>query len=272
MPGGWSAGILITDAELDSRGRVLAFFRRCVVRPPRFAPLLMQVRGVVEGDRLSPATQRGATRCGSLESGLPTHQPVAVSRRAGKPAIHLLQAAGSVLNTETAREARHEGKEAGDQRRRKYLLFRQASFTQVFDIALFHRVRVNGEFARVVQHGPGFGVQVHRAVVVHYVAGVAGVAGLLTEEPSVGDGSVAALVDHRDGRRYGLFLHRGQCRASERKLLVELPDGLHCGRVDRYHRRRARPEVFMLYPGHVAAFHKSWRSRESSSGKLTRRS
>ena len=75
---------------------------------------------------------------------------------------------------------------------------------------LLHRIRLNCQFGGVVQHSPGFRVQIHRPIVVNDVAGVLGIAGELTEEPSVGDSSVATFIDDGDCGRDRLFLHPGQ--------------------------------------------------------------
>ena len=77
---------------------------------------------------------------------------------------------------------------------------------QCLDVARHHRIRLNGELSGVVQHHPSFHVQVYHSIVVNNVAGVLGVAGVLTEEPSGSDSSVATFVDNGNGGRYRLFL------------------------------------------------------------------
>jgi hypothetical protein len=76
-------------------------------------------------------------------------------------AFQLFQPAGSVLDPEAACETRHERIQANDERHGQYLVLAQSRFLQCLDVAFLHCIRLNGQLGCVVQHRPGFRVQVH---------------------------------------------------------------------------------------------------------------
>ena len=76
----------------------------------------------------------------------------------------------------------------------------------MLDIRLCHRGRRQRELNGVVQDRSRLGVQVSLLVVVNDVRGVFRVAGMLTEEPSVGYGSIPATVHQRYHGGDGFFL------------------------------------------------------------------
>ena len=78
------------------------------------------------------------------------------------------------------------------------------------DVRFCHRGRRQRQLDGVVQDSPRLWVQIRLLVVVDDVRGVFRVAGMLTEEPSVGDGSIATAVHQRHHGRDGLFLRPGQ--------------------------------------------------------------
>ena len=72
------------------------------------------------------------------------------------------------------------------------------------------------QFDGIVQDRPRLRVQVSLSVVMDDVRRVFGIAGMLTEEPSVGDGSIPATVHQRHHRGDGLFLRPGSGPKSRR--------------------------------------------------------
>ena len=114
------------------------------------------------------------------------------------------------LNSETVGEAVHEVENTGDGDGGQDLLVGEADGAEMVDVAFGHCRRGQGELDGVVEDSAGLRVKVGLGVVVDDVAGVLGVAAMLTEEPSVGDGSIAAAVDQGDDRRDSLLLGTGK--------------------------------------------------------------
>ncbi len=107
------------------------------------------------------------------------------------------------FDAEAIGQAVHEVEDAGDGDSGQDLLVGEADSAEGIDVGFRHRCRGQGELDGVVEDGASLRVQVCLGVVVDDVAGVFGVAGVLTEEPSVGDGSIPAAVDQGD--------HGGDC-------------------------------------------------------------
>ena len=107
------------------------------------------------------------------------------------------------------------------------MLVGEADSSEGIDVGFGHRSRGQGELDGVVEDGPGLGIQVCLGVVVDDVASVIGVAGVLTEEPSVGDGSITAAVHQRDHRGDGFLLGTGQGGRSEGGVGVEVLNRRH---------------------------------------------
>ena len=169
--------------------------------------------------RLARLPRRFATRNNSRRStrgsgdgnGVRGQEPVpGLLGGVGEPLAHDGLAALGDLDAEAIGETVHEIEHAGDGDSGQDLLVGEADSAEGIDVGFGHRCRGQGELDGVVEDGPGLGVQVCPRVVVDDVAGVFGVAGVLTEEPSVGDGSIPAAVDQGDHRGDGLLLGAGE--------------------------------------------------------------
>ena len=161
------------------------------------------------------AAPRNYSRCGTSGSGygysVRREQPVlGLPGGVREPLAHGSLATRLDFDPQAVGQAVHEIEHAGDGDGGQNLLISEPDGTQGADVGFAHQSRGQGELDRVVEDGAGLRVKVGLGVVVDDVAGVLRVAAMLTEEPSVSDGSIAAAVDQGDNRGDCLLLGTGE--------------------------------------------------------------